>query len=380
MSVEAAIVGAGETPYTRRPAPGASTESLLADAARRTLASAGLEPRAVDGLAVASFSLQPDHAVDLAWKLGLRLRWLMDDANGGASGLNMLAHARRAIEAGDAARVLVLGGDLFTPESFRELLTNYNRTTRDELVPLGYGGPNELFAALTLRHMQATGLEESDYAQIPLAQRAWAVGNPGALYREPLSLEQYLAAPVVAEPLRRFDCAPLAAGADGVVLASAGAKAHVRIRSIRAVYNHDGQGGDGLATGLADEADGLYAEAGIGPEDVDVVSVYDDYPVMAAIQLAELGFAPSGDLRRLLHERIATRSLPVNTSGGQLSAGQAGAAGGLHGLVEVVRQLRGEAVGRQVEGARRAVVSGYGMVLRSYGGCANAAVLERVAP
>ncbi len=210
-----------------------------------------------------------------------------------------------------------------------------------------------------------------------LALRAWAAGNPGALYREPLSLEQYLAAPVVAEPLRRFDCAPVASGADGVVLAAAGSGAGVRIRSLRAVYNHDGQAGDGLATGLADEAEGLYAEAGIGPEDVDVVSVYDDYPVMAAIQLAELGFAPDGDLGRLLHERIATRTLPVNTSGGQLSAGQAGAAGGLHGVVEVVRQLRGEAVGRQVERARRGVVSGYGMVLRSYGGCANAAVLER---
>ena len=377
MSVEAAIVGVGESPYSRRPPSGTSTESLLGDAARRALTSAGLESSAIDGLAVASFSLQPDHAVDLAWKLGLRLRWLMDDANGGASGLNMLAHARRAIEAGDASHVLVLAGDLLTRESFRELVGNYNRTTREQLVPLGYEGPNELFAALTRRHMEASGLEAADYAQIPLAQRAWAAGNPGALYREPLSLEQYLAAPVVAEPLHRFDCAPLAAGADAVVLAAVGAGAHVRIRSLRAVYNHDGQAGDGLATGLADEADGLYAEAGIGPEDVDVVSVYDDYPVMAAIQLAELGFAPDGDLRRLLHERIATRTLPVNTSGGQLSAGQAGAAGGLHGVVEVVRQLRGEAVGRQVEGARRGVVSGYGMVLLRYGGCANAAVLER---
>jgi acetyl-CoA acetyltransferase len=105
--------------------------------------------------------------------------------------------------------------------------------------------------------------------------------------------------------------------------------------------------------------------------------VYDDYPAMALIQLADLGYAPGGDVRALIHDRIATRRLAVNTSGGQLSAGQAGAAGGLHGLVEAVRQLRGEAGGRQVPGARRALVAGYGMVCYRYGACAGAAVLER---
>jgi acetyl-CoA acetyltransferase len=105
---------------------------------------------------------------------------------------------------------------------------------------------------------------------------------------------------------------------------------------------------------------------------MDLAMVYDDYPAMALIQLADLGFAPDGDVKAL------TRApLPINTSGGQLSAGQAGAAGGLHGVVEAVRQLTQNAGARQINNARRAVVAGYGMVLYRYGAAAGAMVLER---
>jgi acetyl-CoA acetyltransferase len=97
---------------------------------------------------------------------------------------------------------------------------------------------------------------------------------------------------------------------------------------------------------------------------------------MVLIQLADLGFVAGGDVCAFAHERLATRELPVNTSGGQLSAGQAGTAGGLHLLVEAVRQLRGQADGRQVERARLALVTGYGMVLYRHGACSSAVVLE----
>jgi acetyl-CoA acetyltransferase len=99
---------------------------------------------------------------------------------------------------------------------------------------------------------------------------------------------------------------------------------------------------------------------------------------MVLAQLADLGFVGDGDLQRFVATTIGERKLPVNTSGGMLSAGQAGAAGGMHGLVEAVRQLRGEAAGRQVAGARLALVTGYGMILYRYGAAAAAAVLERV--
>ena len=368
----AAIVGAAETVYRRRSER--PTLALLADAASAALDDAGLRPRDVDGLAVASFSLAPDRAIDAAWRLGLRLRWVMEDTNGGASGINMLQHALRAVEAGDARAVLLVAGDALTPGGFRRLAEGYNSATEDHLAPIPAGGPNALFALLTRRHMEQQGLEREAYGHVVLAQRRWAANNPNAVFREPLTMEEYLAAPAVADPLTRYDCVPIVSGADALVVAEGSG---VRVASLVALHNHDHQEGDGLRTGLAEVAADLWSQSGVGPEDVDLVSVYDDYPVMVLVQLADLGLAPDGDVPRFVADRLARGGYPLNTSGGQLSAGQAGAAGGMHGLVEATRQLRGEAGERQVQGARTAVVSGYGMVLYRYGACANGVVLTR---
>jgi acetyl-CoA acetyltransferase len=373
VRAHAVISGTGESPYTRHPAPGWTTAAALADAARRALVEAELEPRDVDGLGVASFSLAPDHAVDLAWRLGLSVRWLMDSAVGGASALDLLQHARRAIEAGDADTVLLVAGDVLRPPDFRRLVDTFNSAARDHLAPIPAGGPNALFALLTRRQMLAHGLGRDVYGRLVVAQRTWAGHNPGAVYREPLTLADYLREPLVADPLCRLDCVPVVAGADAVVVSARGSG--VRVRALAALHNHDHQEGDGLSTGLAPIAAALWEEAGAGPDEMAVASVYDDYPAMVLAQLADLGYAPDGDLARLA-DRIAAVEPAVNTSGGQLSAGQAGAAGGLHGLVEVVRQLRGAAGDRQVYGARLGLVTGYGMVAYRYGACASAAVLE----
>lgn len=370
---EGVIVGASGSPYTRKPPEGTTTETLLADAFVRVLEHTGIRREEVDGLGVASFTLAPDRAIDLAWKLGVRPRWLMDDGNGGASGIQLLQHAMRAVDAGDASTVVLLSGDHFGPADFKQLVDNYNRTTARRLAGIPHGGPNALFAMLTEKQMKERGLGREDYGRLAVAQRRWACLNPGAVYRTPMTLEDYLAAPVVAAPLHRLDCVPVVSGADALVVRASGDG--VRVRALRAFHNHDGQEGDGLRTGIADLASDLWRDAGVGPKEMDVISVYDDYPAMAVAQLADLGFAADGDLRRLLR-RIDEERLPVNTSGGQLSAGQAGAAGGTIGLVEAVRQLRGEAGERQVAGARLAVVTGYGMVLYRYGACANAVVLE----
>jgi acetyl-CoA acetyltransferase len=376
---EALIVGAGETPYSRHPDAVLTTDRLLAKAGRAALTSAGLEPGEIDGLGVASFSLAPDRAIDVAFRLGLRPRWLMDGMTGGASGLDMLQHARRAVEAGDARAVLLLAGDRLDKDDFVRLVDEFNTATRDHLSGIPTGGPNALFALLAQRHLAAKGLDRSAYGALAVAQRAWAAGNPNAAYREPLTLPEYLDGPVVADPLTIYDCVPVVAGADAVVVAAAevGGGAPVRIRALRALHNADNQEGDGLATGLRELRDDLWAEAAAGPDDVDVVAVYDDYTAMALVQLEDLGFARDGDVAKLVAERIVPRALPVNTSGGQLSAGQAGAAGGMHGLVEAVTQLRGGAGARQVENARLGLVAGYGMVAYRFGACANAAVLER---
>ena len=377
----AVIIGTGEAGYTRHPEPGQNTHTFLRDAVMLALRDANLKISDVDGMAIGSFSMEPDKSVDMAWRFGMSLRWLLQDTNGGAGGINMLGHAVRGIEAGAASVIVVVGGDAMPPEGFAKLSANYNRAIRDHVAPLGHGGPNSLFAMLTQRQMQAFGIERKDYGHMVIAQRAWAAGNPGAAYRKPLTMDEYMKAPMVCDPLSQFDCVPRVAGASAVIVSTADRcpphRVPVKVRALKQSFNYDNQAGDGLSTGLSKVASELWSAAGVQPEDVDLAAIYDDYPAMVLAQLNDLKLIPGNDLARFARVEIGERTFPVNTSGGLLSAGQAGSAGGMNGTVEVVRQLQHCADGRQVPNARLGVVSGYGMVLYRYGACAGAAVLER---
>jgi acetyl-CoA acetyltransferase len=379
--LSAYIVGIGETARVRHPDASQTTLTFMRDAALLAMRDAGLRLKDIDGLAVASFSLEPDRAVDVAWRLGLSVRWLLQDSNGGASAINMLGHAIHGIEAGKASNILILGGDVTSPQDFVKRVMNYNSATRDHLAPLDYGGPNSLFAMLTKRQMKKHGLVSTDYGYLAIAQRQWAAGNPLAAYRTPLTMDDYLNAPVVADPLRRFDCVPVVAGASAVIVSAAPQQGEVgvpvRILAIQQSVNADHQDGDGLETGIRGVAADLWREAGVSPSDMNLASVYDDYPAMAYAQLADLGLVPGDDIARFARELIAPRRFPVNTGGGLLSCGQAGNASGLHGVVEVVRQLQGRGGERQVTDARLGVASGYGMALYRYCAYAGAVVLAR---
>jgi len=131
--------------------------------------------------------------------------------------------------------------------------------------------------------------------------------------------------------------------------------------------------------GWAMDRDDLYAQAGVGPDDMDFVQVYDDYPVINLMQLEDLGFCRKGEGAEYLRRSsfVIGGTLPLNTSGGQLSVGQAGAAGGCLGLNEAVRQLTDRTVGARVEDARHGLVSGFGMINYDRGICTGAAVLGR---
>ncbi len=380
--MSAVIIGTGEAGYTRHPGPGQNTHTFLRDAVVMAIRDANLTLADVDGLAISSFSMEPDKAIDIAWRFGMSLRWLLQDTNGGAGGINMLGHAIRGVEAGAASAIVVVGGDAMGLEGFARLAANYNRAIRDHVAPLGHGGPNSLFAMLTQRQMRAFGLTREDYGHMVIAQRAWAAGNPNAVYRKPLTMDEYLAAGMVADPLSRYDCVPPVAGASAIVVSTADRcpphRAPVRVRALKQSFNYDHQEGEGLHTGLTRVAANLWATAGVEAKDVDLAAIYDDYPAMVLAQLNDLGLVPGNDLARFARVDIGERRFPVNTSGGLLSAGQAGAAGGMNGTVETVRQLQHCAGDRQVPGARLAVVSGYGMVLYRYGACVGAAVMERV--
>ncbi len=381
--MKAAIIGVGHAPYTRHPLPGQTTLGVMRDAAVAALADAGIDARAVDGLAVSSLSMAPDNAIDVAWRLGFALGWLMQSTNGGSAGLDLVGHACRAVEAGAARVVLAVAGDAMGRTGYARVAAAYNSATREHLTPLGHGGANALYALLTTRQMRRFGLEKRDYGELAIAQRAWAGGNPNAVYREPLTMEEYLAAPLVADPLCRFDCVPIVTGAQAMVIAPAerapAGRPAVRLRAFRQSFNWDQQEGDGLETGIVGFARQFWADAGAAPGDIDVASIYDDYPAMVLAQLDDLGMIPDHDLAGFARREIGERRAAINTWGGMLSAGQPGGpAGGLNGVSEAVLQLQGRAGARQVRDARLALATGYGMTLYRYGGTAAAAMLERV--
>ncbi|HEY4138634.1 MAG TPA: thiolase family protein, partial [Casimicrobiaceae bacterium] len=338
-----AIIGVGQSKYARRPEPGQTTHTFIRDAVIAALADAQVDARDVDGMAVSSFSLAPDTAVDLAWRLGLSLKWLLQDTNGGSSSMNMLNHALRGIETGAASVTLVIGGDATGLAGYGKIAANYNIATREHLAPLGHGGPNGVYSLVTTRQMKKYGLDKSDYGRMAIAQRQWAAMNPFAVYRTPLTMEEYLAAPMVADPLTRYDCVPVVAGAQAIVLAhpdrAPKERPGVRVRAIRNSFNYDNQDGDGLASGISTFADELWAQARARPDDVDVACIYDDYPAMTLVQLNDLKLIPGNDLKRFAQVDIGERKFPLNTHGGMMSAGQPGGpAGGLNHVSEAVLQ------------------------------------------
>ena len=160
---------------------------------RRTLSSATrlllhcrtleIDAGEIQGMSVTSFSLAPDTAVDLAWRLGLSLRWLLQDTNGGSSAMNMLGHALRGVETGAASPILVVAGDATGLGGYAKIAANYNIATREHLAPLGHGGPNGVYSLVTMRQMNKYALKKSDYGHMAIAQRAWAAKNPFAVYR-----------------------------------------------------------------------------------------------------------------------------------------------------------------------------------------------------
>jgi acetyl-CoA acetyltransferase len=129
--------------------------------------------------------------------------------------------------------------------------------------------------------------------------------------------------------------------------------------------------------GWAQDVDEMWAMAGVKPDDVDLLETYDDYPVIVMMQMEDLGFCQKGEGAAFVRAHTFTTdgSFPHNTSGGQLSVGQAGAAGGYLGLVEAMRQLTAKPIGNAVPDARIAAVSGFGMINYDRGLATGAAVL-----
>ena len=354
----------------------------IAQALRGTLQS-GLRKDDLDGFCVASFTLFPDTAVGLTQHLGLCPRWLDHIPMGGASGIVALRRAARAVQAGDAEIVACVAGDTNHIDSFRSLLSSFSRFAMDASYPYGYGGPNASFALLTDRYMTLYGAERADFGRLCVAQRANALRYPHAVMKKPLTLDDYLRARPIADPLALFDCVMPVAGAEAFLVMTEDEAARRGLPAARitgAIERHNAFAEDPiqLRGGWEMDRDQLYDMAQCAPGDMDLLQTYDDYPVISMMQIEDLGFAEKGAGPDFIRDKdlTVTGDFPHNTNGGQLSAGQAGAAGGFIGLVEAIRQVSGIAGPTQVAGARRGLVSGFGMINFDRGLCSGAAILE----
>jgi acetyl-CoA acetyltransferase len=250
---------------------------------------------------------------------------------------------------------------------FKTRVRAFNNSVGDYLAPHGFSGMNSLFAMVTRKHMETYGTTREQLGRIAIHQRANARLNEQALLRAPMSLDDYLNAPVVGAeavlvgPLERVDKGK-----------------RVKVLSGAERHNHPAGEVTPLRGGWELFRDALYAEAGCGPQDMDFLQAYDDYPIMVAIQIEDMGFCKKGEVGPFLAANTMTwdGSFPLNTGGAQLSCGQTGGGGGLIILVEAVRQMRGEAGPRQMKKARRGLVTGYGMVGYGHGLSASAVILE----
>jgi acetyl-CoA acetyltransferase len=361
-----------------------SAHWFFARALASLLDKAGLDKRAIDGFCISSFTLAPDSAVGLTQHLGVSPRWLDDIPFGGGNGVVALRRAARAVQCGDAAWVACIAADTHQVDSFRSTVESFSQFANDAVYPYGSGGPNASFAFLTDHYMHRFAAQREDFARLCIAQRENALENPNALMKSPLTMQDYLGARPVAEPLGLFDCVMPCAGAEGFLVTTvsrardAGVP-HVVIRATIERHNAYPEDPIQIRGGWAMDRDELYECAGCTPNDLDFVQLYDDYPVICFLQLEDLGFCAKGDAAHFVreHDLRVRGDFPLNTSGGQLSTGQAGVAGGFLGLVESIRQLTGDPIGFGVPDAQLGLVSCFGMINYDRGVCSSAAILAR---
>ena len=369
-------------PYERYSTRGAHW--FLGQAVRGLVTDSGLKKEAIDGLCVSSFSLGPDTAVGVTQHLGLSPRWLDHIPTGGASGVMALRRAARAVQVGDADVVACVAADTNHVDSFRQTLGGFSNFARDATYPYGSGGPNSIFAMITANYMRSYGATRADFGRVCVDQRTNALANPNAMFSKPLTLDAYLAARPIAEPIHLFDCVMPCAGAEAFLVMTEErardlGRPHVAIRG--AIERHNAYGDDPIMYrgGWRMDRDELFAQAGCGHDDIDLIQTYDDYPVIVVMHFEDLGFCEKGEGPAFVrsHTMTVDGSFPNNTCGGQLSAGQAGAAGGFLGMTETIRQLTDAAGPRAVADANLGLVAGFGMVTYDRCLCTGAVILGR---
>ncbi|MCU1612702.1 MAG: hypothetical protein JWO98_242 [Frankiales bacterium] len=365
----AALVGLGLTEMS--PRPGGDATELAVAALGAALDDAGLARADVDGLVVGSSQgVRPDRVgVALARQAGLGdLRLLEHVEIKGATTLAMVDRAVRAVGEGSARTVVCVFADapLRAGGSAGSTYAKSGGTSGVRGLERASGllGSVPTYALLAARWLHVTGGSAADLCAVAVSARAWAVDNPAAVQRTPLDAEAYFASPVIAEPLRRLDCARPVNGAAAVVVTAdpgIGRAPRVVVRGSGAVHpmRRRRAGAESWFGGGRRAVDDALAAAGMVRADLDVLELYDPFSVVTLHLLEEYGFCPAGKVGPLVRDGAIAPggTLPVNTGGGQLSGFYLQ---GMTPLVEALVQLRGDGGGRQVPSARTALVGGIG--------------------
>ncbi|MBO9577593.1 MAG: thiolase family protein [Microbacteriaceae bacterium] len=379
---EAVIAGVGESKIGK--VPELTTLGIIVDAALKAIADAGLKVQDIDGIILhPAFHMSPRYHIIVAETLGIYVKTLADtEMAGGASYGLALERAKQAVESGLCKNVLLVGGEKLATGhlSGSAMMASVGAHNLDWEYPYGATIPS-YYALLAQRYFHETGATEADLAEIAVMTRRHAGRNPRATYRDPITVEDVLASPIISSPLHRLDCSLVSDGAAAYVVSAKGASGdpnrEVEFLGIGQAqsYYHMGQLAEGAGDGRHDlvhtvvdvAGDRAFAQSGLSRDDIDVAMIYDSFTVTVAVQLEDLGFAERGGAGAFMRDHgDLGGKLPINTHGGLLSFAHPGACGGMMSFVEAVHQVRGEAEDRQVAGAEVALVTSASAVASNF--------------
>ena len=380
---EAVIVGVADLPLVDGMVlTPMSPLQAQARAAHAALKVCGIPMSEVDGLLTAGMWGLPGAGmlptVTLGEYLGIVPRF-MDGTNIGGSAFEAhVGHAATAIEAGKCEVALITYGSVQKSDRSRSLAGRPAGLTMQFEAPWGLPTPVGGYAIAAMRHMHEFGTTSEQLAEIAVATRKWASLNPAAMFRDPITVADVLASPMISDPLHLLDSCLVTDGAGALVMTTA---EHARSLGVKPVYvrGHGESQTHWTVATMPDAARLIPAEvsgrdalamAGIGLDAIDVAEIYDSFTITVLLTLEALGFCRRGEGGAFVAgQRTAPGGpFPMNTSGGGLSYCHPGMLG-IFLLIEAVRQLRGECGARQVAGARVALVHGTGGTLSSGATC-----------
>ena len=371
-----AIVGMGETEVGALPGQG-STE-LCAEAARRALVDAGIDKSQVDGLITCNPWVEPHlyHAEMFSEYMQIFPRFCMTLNAGGATTLTAVLRAASAIATGVCKTVLITHGDNPRTGMTGAETSAKMTTTMNPQFELPYGVPlTNGYAMAGRAHMHEFGTTSEQLAQVAVSARAHASLNPAAEMREPMTIDDVLSSPVVADPLHALDCSLWSDGGGAIVVVAAERAKDFPNKPVFFLgcgeahwHEHFFQARSLTTTAASESGPRALEMAELALSDMDFAQVYDCFTPVVLMELEDLGFCAKGEGGGFVENGNIELggTIAVNTHGGLLSHSHTGHPGSMFALTEAVTQLRGDGGARQVANAEVGLVHGQGGVLSSH--------------